>query len=107
MSSTAEETVLAMPAAFLPERAGDAKAQIQLDLTGEDSGQWYLDIADGKCQAMSGQAPQPNVTVTMSGKDFVALFNNRLNPVQAFMSGQIKIAGNAGFVLQLLNWFER
>lgn len=107
MPSTAEETLRAMPAAFLPERAGDAKAQIQLDLTGEDSGLWYLDIADGQCLVKKDQAPQPNVTVTMNGKDFVALFNNQLNPVQAFMSGQIKIAGNAGFVLQLLNWFER
>ena len=107
MSSKAEETIQAMPAAFLPERAGDATAQIQLDLTGEDAGQWFLDIADGQCQVKSGQTPEPNVTVTMSGEDFVALFNNHLNPVQAFMAGQIKVTGNVGLVLQLLNWFER
>jgi len=27
--------------------------------------------------------------------------------LQAFMSGRIKIAGNVGMVMQLLNWFER
>jgi putative sterol carrier protein len=107
MSSQVEETILAMPAAFLPDRAGDAKAQIQLDLTGDDAGQWFLDIADGQCQVHNEPAPQPNVTVTMSGKDFVDLFNNQLNPVQAFMAGQIKVTGNVGLVLQLLNWFKR
>jgi len=107
MSSRVEETILAMPAAFLPDKAGDAKAQIQLDLTGEDNGLWFLDIADGQCKVSNEQAPQPNVTVTMSGEDFIALFNNQLNPVQAFMAGQIKVTGNVGLVLQLLNWFER
>jgi putative sterol carrier protein len=107
MSSQAREMLEAMPAAFLPEKAGGTKAMIQLDLTGEDGGQWVLDIADGKCQVRNEKAEQSDVTVTMDAADFVALYKNQLNPVQAFMGGRIKVSGNVGLVMQLLNWFKR
>lgn len=107
MPSQTSELIEAMPAAFLPERAGDAKALIQLDLTGEDGGPWLLDIANGQCRVSPEKAPQSDVTVTMSAEDFAALYNNQLNAVQAFMGGRIKVAGNVGLVMQLLNWFDR
>jgi putative sterol carrier protein len=96
-----------MPDAFLPAKAGDAKALIQLDLTGEEGGAWLLDISSGECAVREEKAPKPDVTVTMDANDFVALYSNKLNPVQAFMSGRIKVAGNVGMVMQLLNWFDR
>lgn len=107
MSSTAREMLEAMPDAFLPDKAGDAKAMIQLDLTGDDGGAWLLDIAGGECNVREEKAAKADVTVTMDADDFVAMYTNKLNPVQAFMSGRIKIAGNVGMVMQLLNWFER
>lgn len=107
MSWQAKDLIEAMPAAFLPDRAGDARALIQLDLTGEGGGPWLLDIADGECQVRAEQGSQPDVTVTMAAEDFAALYNNQLNPVQAFMGGRIKVAGNVGLVMQLLNWFDR
>jgi putative sterol carrier protein len=107
MSSQAKEIVEAMPAAFLPDKAGDTKAVIQLDLTGEGGGQWVLDIAGGECKVRNEKAAQSDVTVTMDAEDFAALYRNQLNPVQAFMSGRIKVSGNVGLVMQLLNWFKR
>ena len=107
MSSQARAMLEAMPGAFLPDKAGDAKALIQMDLTGEDGGQWVIDVANRQCQVREEKAPKPDVTVTMSATDFAALYKNQLNPVQAFMGGKIKVAGNVGLVMQLLNWFER
>lgn len=107
MSSTVREMVERMPDAFLPEKAGDATARIQLDLTGDQGGAWLLDVAERQCTVTEEKASQVDVTVTMDADDFVALYSNKLNPVQAFMSGKIKIAGNVGMVMQLLNWFDR
>lgn len=107
MSSQAKELLEAMPSAFIPEKAGDTKAQIQLDLTGEGGGTWVLDVGDGQFQVKNEKATQPEVTVTMDAGDFVALYKNELNPVQAFMGGKIKVSGNVGLVMQLLNWFKR
>ena len=107
MSSQAKDVIESLPDVFLPEKAGSAKAKIQFSLTGEGGGEWVLDVADGQCQVEPGVAPQSDVTVTMSSDDFVALYSNQLNPVQAFMGGKIKVAGNVGLVMQLLNWFKR
>jgi len=107
MASRIREMMEAMPGAFLPQKAGNNKALIQLVLTGEDAGNWVIDVADGQCQVREEQAARADVTVTMNGDDFVALYRDQLNPVSAFMSGKIKVSGNVGLVMQLLNWFER
>ncbi len=107
MTVQAQDIINAMPGAFLPARAGNTKALVQLDLTGEDGGQWVIDVANGQCQVRQEMASKPDVTVTMDGDDFVALYRNELNPVQAFMGGKIKVAGNVGLVMQLMHWFER
>ena len=104
---TARELMETLPGAFLPEKAGNTKALLQFNLTGEGSGQWVMDVANGKCQVREETVSQPDVTVTMAANDFAALYGNQLNPVQAFMAGKIKVSGNVGLVMQLLNWFDR
>ena len=106
MSSQIREKIMAMPGAFMAEKAGNAKALIQLDLTGDDAGQYALDVSDGACEVREESAEQPDVTVTMDGGDFVALTEGNLNAVQAFMGGKIKVAGNVGMVMQILNWLK-
>jgi putative sterol carrier protein len=108
MPSDVREVVEALPSAFLPEKAGSTRAVFQLNMTGDDGGQWVMEVADGQCHVQEGTAArQPDVTLTMAGEDFVALSNNELDAVRAFMAGKIKVSGNAGLVMQLLNWFDR
>ena len=107
MSSEVEKAIKALPAAFLPGKAGNAQALFQLDLAGENGGQWVLDVANGECNVRQETATKPDVTISMDGEDFVALFRNQIDPVRAFMMGKIKVTGNLGMVMQLLNWFER
>ena len=107
MASQTRELFEALPGAFLPDKAGGTKALIQMALTGDDGGDWVIDIANGQCNVREEKLAQPDVTVTMTAQDFSALWHNQLNPVQAFMGGKIKVAGNVGLVMQLLNWFKR
>ncbi len=107
MSSQVRELIEEMPSAFLPEKAGDAKALIQLDLTGEEGGKWVIDVADGQCEVREEVASQPGVTVTMSAADFAAFLKNELDPIPAFMAGKIRVTGNVGLVMQMMLWFER
>ena len=106
MPAQAREVIEALPGAFLPEKAGDIKALVQFTLTGDGGGTWALEVADGKCKVKEETTSQADVTLTMDASDFVALVNGQLNPVQAFMGGKIKVTGNVGLVMQLLNWFK-
>jgi len=107
MPSEVQEVFEAMPDAFLPEKAGSARALIQFNLTGEEGGKWVVDVADGKCQVREEAIPQPDVTVTMAANDYVALTKGKLDPIPAFMGGKIKVTGNVGLMMQLLQWFKR
>jgi hypothetical protein len=46
---TAKELILRMPMGFHPEAAGDLKAEIQFDLSGEGGVKGVLSISEGKC----------------------------------------------------------
>lgn len=107
MSSEVQDTIHALPAAFLADKAGTARALLQFDLTGDSGGRWVLDVGDGQCQVREETTSQPDATLTMDAHDFVALFRNQLDPIRAFMGGKIKVAGNMGVVMQLMNWFQR
>jgi len=106
MSSEAQELIEAMPASFQADKAGTAKALIQLSLTGDSGGEWVIDVADGKCDVRQESAAQSDVKVTMDAGDFVSLIKGQLNAIQAFMGGKIKISGNVGLVMQMMNWFD-
>ena len=107
MSSQARELIQAIPGAFRPEKAGNASARFLLDLSGEESGQWLLQVADGACTVQEAAEVKPDVTIKMDAADFAALFRNELDPIPAFMGGKIKVSGNVGLVMQLLQWFDR
>ncbi len=54
---TAKELILRMPMGFRPEAAGDLKAEIQFDLSGEGGVKGVLSISEGKCSFREGQTP--------------------------------------------------
>ncbi len=107
MSLQARQLIEAMPAAFLPQKAGQSKVLVQFKLDGDGGGAWVLDVADGNCAVREETLDKPDVTLAMAASDFVALYKNQLNPIQAFMGGKIQVTGNVGLVMQLLNWFDR
>ena len=65
MASVAE-LFAGMPGLFDAEKAGDFNAIVQIDLSGEDGGQWFVTIADGKCTVEEGaKGPQAADVVPM------------------------------------------
>jgi putative sterol carrier protein len=104
--TSAQEVFDAMPGRFLPEQAGDMRATIQFDLSGEGGGQWHAVIADRKLTVNEGVAPSPSLTFSAAANDYLSMINGELNPMQAFMQGKIKVRGDMPLVMKLQSLFS-
>jgi putative sterol carrier protein len=96
----------AMPAHFVPDQAPGMNAVVQFDLSGEGGGQWYATIANSALTVNPGQAPSPNLTLSTSAQNYLAIINGELKPMAAFMQGKVKVKGDMGLVMKLQNLFS-
>jgi len=94
-----------MPRAFLPDKAGDAKAVTQYVISGDGGGNWTVVVADGKCTAEKGEHDSPDVTISASDKNFLDFMNGDLNPNSALMTGKVKIKGKIALAMKMDKWF--
>lgn len=87
---------------FDPKKAEGINAAIQFDLTGDNGGMYWLRIADSAAQTGEGAVENPKMTLRASADDFYSMMNGGLNPMQAFMTGKIKIQGDTSLALKLM-----
>jgi putative sterol carrier protein len=97
----AEQVLTDLVSRFRPEAASGMKATFQLELDGDEGGLWHVVVADGKCQLRQGTAAGPEVTIAMTTEDFGALIAQRLDAMQAYSDGRIKVKGNLWLAMQL------
>lgn len=100
------EYMAKMPELFIPEKAGDIEAVIQLDLSGDNGGQWHFTIADGTCQVAEGAADNPAMTLIATADDLYGVFMGETNAMAAFMQGKIKVAGDMSLALKMQTMFR-
>jgi putative sterol carrier protein len=79
----------------------DINAVIQVVLTGDDGGEYYMEITGGELKSAKGKADSPNMTITQAVADWREVNAGRLNPQMAFMSGKIKISGDMSLAMKL------
>ena len=100
-----QEVFDAMPAHFLPDQAGDLRATIQFDLSGEGGGLWHVIIADRQVDVHTGQTAAPSLTLTTSAQHYLAIVNGELKPMAAFMQGKVRVKGDMQLLLKMQNLF--
>ena len=83
-----------MPEVFSATAAPGLDAVFQFDIHGDGGGAWSVTVRDGACAVEQGTHDAPRVTITMSDENWLALVNRRLNGVQAFMTGKLKVKGD-------------
>jgi putative sterol carrier protein len=97
-----------MKNSFNPQKAGGQQATVQYELTTPEGPRSYaMRIADGRCEVERGTAESPRVSIKMSVGDFLRLIAGKLNGMQAFMTGKLKVSGDVFFAQTFQSWFER
>jgi multimeric flavodoxin WrbA len=74
---------------------------VQLVITDEEPGSYYLRISDGRCDAYIGEHDAPTTTVSTTSNVWLAIVRGELDGTMAFMNGQFKVAGDMAALLQL------
>ena len=96
-----------LPKAFLPEKAGDLQATIQIKLSGEGASDWAIKIAEGTIAVNEGEADSPEMTLYMDAADYIALIRGEANPMSLFAAGRVRLEGDMGLALKFQQMFSR
>jgi hypothetical protein len=70
---------------------------IRMVVAGGEGGDWRVDFKLGP-----GEIPaEPTTTLTLSAEDAAAMERGELDPMQAFMSGRLQVAGDMTLMMQM------
>lgn len=97
--------IIAQIQAGFKEKASEARPldgkRIQFELTGEGGNTYLFDVQGDTLNVTEGGAVSPDLAITVSKDDFVALVGGKLGAMQAFMTGKIKMKGDMGLAMKL------
>lgn len=102
---TVQETFEQMPSRFRADKAAGTSAVIQYEITGEGGGTWHAVIKEGACAVTPGPAPNPNLTLTIAGQDWLDMVSGKQSGQMLFMSGKLKLKGDMGLAMKLGSMF--
>jgi putative sterol carrier protein len=88
------EVFAGMPQAFRADKAAGVAVVFQFRIGGAQGGEWVVRIADQACRVTPGAAEKPDCTLIIGDTDFVRLITGKLDGMQAFTSGKLKIEGD-------------
>lgn len=99
-----------MPQHFDAKQAKDVKATIEWRITGRGDGgvdTYQVTVAHGGCHARRGAVdPSPRLTISLDAAEFLRLATGNSNPMQAYLKGRIKLAGDIMVAAKLLQLFR-
>jgi putative sterol carrier protein len=106
MPLTIADLMTKMPGAFVPEKAAGLDVTLQFKFSGAEPGEWYASIKDGKVDVQKGVHPAPKMTLMADSEDYINLFTGKLDPMQAFMAGKLKLTGDLNLAMKMTQFFK-
>ncbi len=91
---TVEAAFDKMAEAFQPDNAGGVDVVFQFKITGPGGGEWNATIKDNSCKVEKGAHSSPTTTIIMSDEDFLNFMQGKLNAMQAYTQGRLKVEGD-------------
>merc|ERR1712194_220460 len=86
-------------------KLGGAVFQFVISDAGPE-GKFTLDLKNGSGSATVGEDPKADCTITIADADMVAMAEGKLDGMQAFMGGKLKIKGNMMLAQKLAGILE-
>jgi putative sterol carrier protein len=102
-----ETFMMIMPMGFKPAAAGDTKAVIQFDFSGDGEGSCHFKIENGKIKAVSGVAENPDLTIESPFDVWMDILTGKADGQQMFMAQKYKVRGDLSLILRMNEFFGK
>ncbi len=73
---------------------------VQVNITGKDSGVFYVEVKDGKINIEPYEYNDRNCALTINMTNFNKLIDGKLDPILAYTTGKLKVDGDTGKALE-------
>lgn len=83
------------------DKAEDLTAVYQYHIVGAGGGRWVLTFDEGAATITPGTVDKPDVTITIDEEDMLAMSSGELSGVEAFMTGKLRVDGDAVLGMKL------
>ena len=97
---------MGMPLVFDRSAAGDARAVIQFRVSGDEPGDYWLRVHNGRCESFEGMAQEPDLTVHTPGDVWVGVARGDVDGTQALTEERYRVEGDVALLLKLNEWFR-
>lgn len=104
---TVAESFAAMPGMINTNSIAGLDKTFQWNITGEQAGVYALKLANGAAEVIPGGVEKPNVTFTVSDKDWISIIEGKLDPTSAFMGGKLKVTGDMMLAMRVASFIRR
>jgi len=104
---TIAELFEAMPGQLNSAAAAGMNKIFQWNITGDEAGKWALKVTNGTGEVIPGGVEKPDITFTISDKDWIAIAEGKLDAMNAFMTGKLKVSGDMMLAMRLQQLFPR
>jgi putative sterol carrier protein len=98
---------MGMPMVFDRNAARDTRASIQFRVSGSEPGDYYLDIARGRCRSFEGVAPAADLTVYTPDTVWMRIARGELDGERALREGLYRAEGDFALLSKIPEWFPK
>ena len=89
---TTKEFLMDLPNKVNPEALTGLNTNFHFDVTGDQPGQYTVQVVDGKMEIKEGFVGDPKCTIKAKESDLMGVVNGTVNPMMAVMMGKLKIS---------------
>jgi len=89
-----------------PDGVKDITSNYGYVITGSGGGNWTVSVKDGAVKILEG-LHDPQVTTTVSARDWIDITLGKLDGMTAFTSGRLKVEGDIGLLTKATRFFKK
>ncbi len=107
MPYTMESLFASLPTMFAAAGIKGLNTSVQLHVTGAEAGDWYVVTQDDQLTVTKGVLPTAEFSASADSADIIAMAEDRLDPLKAFMLGKLKVKGDMSEIVRLVQLVTR